>query len=185
MDSMQEILRKRDLKTFENTYFLNFTNDQAGFVKHLYDGLEEIINDYLETKICPAILASIGKNFLLDLNIQWSDYNASIDKIISVFESMDTVWLWDVYINVEPDHDLGYPEDVEDLALTLFRDKVIHHDCIRKQLRKELSDMIRDGDEGNTISNSAAKSTCEILMVLEVKDLIPKENVKKMLNFKC
>ena len=74
---------------------------------------------------------------------------------------------------------------VYNMGLSLFRNKVIHHDCIRKQLRKELSDMIRDGDEGNTISNSAAKSTCEILMVLEVKDLIPKENVKKMLNFKC
>ena len=125
-------------------------------------------------------MVSSKENFLLHLDIQWSDYLASIDKISSVFEDMDTVFEWDMLGNVEPKYSLDYSSKVEELGLTLFRDKVICHDSLNGLLRKALSDM--NEDEGNLTANSAAKRACEMLIKLGVKDLIPckkKFNVSK------
>ena len=53
-------------------------------------------------------------------------------------------------------------ENVYNLGLILFRDKVVRHGCIGKNLRDTLLDMIARERRGEVIDRMAVKNACQV-----------------------
>ena len=60
-------------------------------------------------------------------------------------------------------------ENVYNLGLILFRDKVVRHGCIGKNLRDILLDMIMRERRGEVIDRMAVKNACQMLMLLGIE----------------
>ena len=60
-------------------------------------------------------------------------------------------------------------ENVYNLGLILFRDKVVRHGCIGKNLRDTLLDMIMRERRGEVIDRMAVKNACQMLMLLGIE----------------
>lgn len=60
-------------------------------------------------------------------------------------------------------------ENVYNLGLILFRDKVVRYGCINNHLRKTLLDMIIKERKGEIIDRLAIKNACQMLMLLGIE----------------
>jgi cullin 3 len=60
-------------------------------------------------------------------------------------------------------------ENVYNLGLILFRDKVVRYGCINNHLRKTLLDMIMKERKGEIIDRLAIKNACQMLMLLGIE----------------
>ena len=57
-------------------------------------------------------------------------------------------------------------ENVYNLGLILFRDKVVRYGCINNHLRQTLLDMIKKERKGELIDRPAVKNACQVFLFL-------------------
>ena len=126
--------------------------------ERLYNGLKEVVTAHLETKVRHDVTLSLQNNFLHTLNTAWSDHQTSMVMIRDILMYMDRVYVQQ-----------NNCENVYNLGLILFRDKVVRHGCIGKNLRDTLLDMIMRERRGEVIDRMAVKNACQMLMLLGIE----------------
>ena len=151
-DAIQEIQRKNNSGlSFEELYRNAYTMVLHKHGERLYTGLKEVVTQHLETKVRTEVLASLNNNFLQTLNAAWSDHQTSMVMIRDILMYMDRVYVQQ-----------NSCENVYNLGLILFRDKVVRHDSINNHLRITLLDMIMRERKGEVIDRPAVKNACQV-----------------------
>jgi cullin 3 len=104
-----------------------------------------------ETKVRTDVLSALNNNFLQTLNAAWSDHQTSMVMIRDILMYMDRVYVQQ-----------NNCENVYNLGLILFRDKVVRYGCINNHLRQTLLDMIMKERKGELIDRPAVKNACQV-----------------------
>ena len=99
--------------------------------ERLYNGLKEVVTAHLETKVRHDVTLSLQNNFLHTLNTAWSDHQTSMVMIRDILMYMDRVYVQQ-----------NNCENVYNLGLILFRDKVVRYAGISTHLTSTLLEMI-------------------------------------------
>merc|ERR1719435_357919 len=99
--------------------------------ERLYSGLKEVVTNHLESKVRQDVLHALNNNFLQTLNAAWNDHQTSMVMIRDILMYMDRVYVQQ-----------NNCENVYNLGLVIFRDKVVRYGCIGNHLRVTLLDMI-------------------------------------------
>ena len=158
-EAIQEIQRKNNSGlSFEELYRNSYTMVLHKHGERLYSGLKEVVTQHLETRVRNEVLVSLNNNFLQTLNAAWSDHQTSMVMIRDILMYMDRVYVQQ-----------NNCENVYNLGLILFRDKVVRYGCIGKHLRDTLLDMIMRERRGEVIDRLAVKNACQMLMLLGIE----------------
>lgn len=158
-DAIQEIQRKNNSGlSFEELYRNAYTMVLHKHGERLYSGLKEVVTAHLETKVRADVLASLNNNFLQTLNAAWSDHQTSMVMIRDILMYMDRVYVQQ-----------NNCDNVYNLGLILFRDKVVRYGCIGNHLRVTLLDMIMKERKGEVIDRLAVRNACQMLMMLGIE----------------
>ena len=104
-----------------------------------------------ETKVRTDVLSALNNNFLQTLNAAWSDHQTSMVMIRDILMYMDRVYVQQ-----------NNCENVYNLGLILFRDKVVRYKGINSYLRTTLLDMIKNERKGELIDRPAVKNACQV-----------------------
>ena len=157
-DAIQEIQRKNNSGlSFEELYRNAYTMVLHKHGERLYNGLKEVVTAHLESKVRADVLASLNNNFLHTLNMAWSDHQTSMVMIRDILMYMDRVYVQQ-----------NNCENVYNLGLMLFRDKVVRYGSISSHLRQTLLDKIMKERRGEVIDRLAVKNACQMLMMLGI-----------------
>jgi len=157
--AIQEIQRKNNSGlSFEELYRNSYTMVLHKHGERLYSGLKEVVTAHLDNSVRNAVLDSLNNNLLQTLNASWSDHTTSMVMIRDILMYMDRVYVQQ-----------NNCENVYNLGLILFRDKVVRHGCIGKNLRDTLLDMIMRERRGEVIDRMAVKNACQMLMLLGIE----------------
>jgi len=157
-DAIQEIQRKNNSGlSFEELYRNAYTMVLHKHGERLYNGLKEVVTAHLESKVRADVLASLNNNFLQQLNMAWSDHQTSMVMIRDILMYMDRVYVQQ-----------NNCENVYNLGLMLFRDKVVRYGSISSHLRQTLLDKIMKERRGEVIDRLAVKNACQMLMMLGI-----------------
>jgi len=158
-NAIQEIQRKNNSGlSFEELYRNAYTMVLHKHGERLYSGLKEVVTQHLESKVRNDVLAALNNNFLQTLNATWSDHQTSMVMIRDILMYMDRVYVQQ-----------NNCENVYNLGLMLFRDKVVRYGGIGDHLRKTLLDMIKKERGGEVIDRLAVKNACQMLMLLGIE----------------
>ena len=125
--------------------------------ERLYSGLKEVVTNHLENKVRSDVLASLNNNFLQTLNSSWNDHQTSMVMIRDILMYMDRVYVQQ-----------NNCENVYNLGLVIFRDKIVRYGSIGNHLRHILLDMIAKERRGEVIDRGAIKNACQMLMMLGI-----------------
>ena len=125
--------------------------------ERLYSGLKEVVTNHLESKVRNDVLQSLNNNFLQILNGAWNDHQTSMVMIRDILMYMDRVYVQQ-----------NNCENVYNLGLVIFRDKIVRYGCIGNHLRVTLLDMIMKERRGEVIDRLAIKNACQMLMMLGI-----------------
>jgi len=157
--AIQEIQRKNNSGlSFEELYRNSYTMVLHKHGERLYSGLKEVVTAHLDNRVRNDVLDSLNNNLLQTLNAAWSDHTTSMVMIRDILMYMDRVYVQQ-----------NNCENVYNLGLILFRDKVVRHGCIGKNLRDTLLDMIMRERRGEVIDRMAVKNACQMLMLLGIE----------------
>merc|ERR1719474_2548649 len=104
------------------------------------------------------VLQALNNNFLQTLNAAWNDHQTSMVMIRDILMYMDRVYVQQ-----------NNCENVYNLGLVIFRDKVVRYGCIGNHLRVTLLDMIMKERRGEVIDRLAIKNACQMLMMLGIE----------------
>ena len=100
---------------------------------------------------------SLNNSFLQTLNAAWNDHQTSMVMIRDILMYMDRVYVQQ-----------NNCENVYNLGLILFRDKVVRFGCIGNHLRSVLLEKIAQERRGEVIDRLAVKNACQMLMMLGI-----------------
>jgi len=154
--AIQEIQHKNNSGlSFEELYRNAYTMVLHKHGELLYSGLREVVTTHLESKVRNDVLAALNNNFLQTLNAAWNDHQTSMVMIRDILMYMDRVYVQQ-----------NNCENVYNLGLVIFRDKVVRYGGIGNHLRITLLDMIAKERRGEVIDRLAIKSACQMLMML-------------------
>lgn len=157
--AIQEIQRKNNSGlSFEELYRNAYTMVLHKHGERLYSGLKEVVTQHLESKVRNDVLAALNNHFLQTLNATWSDHQTSMVMIRDILMYMDRVYVQQ-----------NNCENVYNLGLMLFRDKVVRYGGIGNHLRTTLLDMIMKERKGERIDRLAVKNACQMLMLLGIE----------------
>merc|ERR1712013_709880 len=132
-EAIQEIQRKNNSGlSFEELYRNAYTMVLHKHGERLYSGLKEVVTNHLESKVRHDVLHALNNNFLQTLNAAWNDHQTSMVMIRDILMYMDRVYVQQ-----------NNCENVYNLGLVIFRDKVVRYGCIGNHLRVTLLDMIQ------------------------------------------
>ena len=162
---VQEIQRKNNSGlSFEELYRNAYTMVLHKHGERLYSGLKEVVTNHLESKVRQDVLQALNNNFLQTLNAAWNDHQTSMVMIRDILMYMDRVYVQQ-----------NNCENVYNLGLVIFRDKVVRYGCIGNHLRVTLLDMIQKERRGEVIDRLAIKNACQMLMMLgiETRNVFP------------
>ena len=155
---MQEIQKKNNSGlSFEELYRNAYTMVLHKHGERLYSGLKEVVTNHLENKVRGDVLASLNNNFLQTLNSSWNDHQTSMVMIRDILMYMDRVYVQQ-----------NNCENVYNLGLVIFRDKIVRYGSIGNHLRHILLDMIAKERRGEVIDRGAIKNACQMLMMLGI-----------------
>merc|ERR1719193_1155735 len=126
--------------------------------ERLYSGLKEVVTNHLEMKVRHDVLQALNNNFLQTLNAAWNDHQTSMVMIRDILMYMDRVYVQQ-----------NNCENVYNLGLVIFRDKVVRYGGIGNHLRITLLDMIMKERRGEVIDRLAIKNACQMLMMLGIE----------------
>lgn len=154
--AIQEIQHKNNSGlSFEELYRNAYTMVLHKHGELLYSGLREVVTTHLESRVRNDVTGALNNNFLQTLNAAWNDHQTSMVMIRDILMYMDRVYVQQ-----------NNCENVYNLGLVIFRDKVVRYGCIGKHLRITLLDMIIKERRGEVIDRLAIKSACQMLMML-------------------
>eukprot|EP00088_Acartia_fossae_P013428 TRINITY_DN17039_c0_g1_i1.p1 TRINITY_DN17039_c0_g1~~TRINITY_DN17039_c0_g1_i1.p1 ORF type:complete len:776 (-),score=232.42 TRINITY_DN17039_c0_g1_i1:593-2920(-) len=154
--AIEEIQRKNNSGlSFEELYRNAYTMVLHKHGELLYSGLREVVTTHLESKVRNDVLQALNNNFLQTLNAAWNDHQTSMVMIRDILMYMDRVYVQQ-----------NNCENVYNLGLVIFRDKVVRYGSIGNHLRITLLDMIMKERRGEVIDRLAIKSACQMLMML-------------------
>jgi len=157
-NAIQEIQRKNNSGlSFEELYRNAYTMVLHKHGERLYSGLKEVVTNHLESKVRNDVLTALNNNFLQTLNAAWNDHQTSMVMIRDILMYMDRVYVQQ-----------NNCENVYNLGLIIFRDKVVRYGCIGNHLRLTLLDMIMKERRGEVIDRLAIKNACQMLMMLGI-----------------
>lgn len=157
--AIQEIQRKNNSGlSFEELYRNAYTMVLHKHGERLYSGLREVVTNHLESKVRNDVLAALNNNFLQTLNAAWNDHQTSMVMIRDILMYMDRVYVQQ-----------NNCENVYNLGLVIFRDKVVRYGCVGNHLRVTLLDMIMKERRGEMIDRLAIKNACQMLMMLGIE----------------
>jgi len=157
-DAIVEIQRKNNSGlSFEELYRNAYTMVLHKHGERLYNGLKEVVTAHLESKVRTDVLSSLNNNFLHTLNMAWSDHQTSMVMIRDILMYMDRVYVQQ-----------NNCENVYNLGLMLFRDKVVRYGSICHHLRITLLDLIMKERRGEVIDRLAVRNACQMLMMLGI-----------------
>merc|ERR1719435_61649 len=158
-EAIQEIQRKNNSGlSFEELYRNAYTMVLHKHGERLYSGLKEVVTNHLESKVRNDVLQALNNNFLQTLNAAWNDHQTSMVMIRDILMYMDRVYVQQ-----------NNCENVYNLGLVIFRDKVVRYGCIGNHLRVTLLDMIMKERRGEVIDRLAIKNACQMLMMLGIE----------------
>jgi len=158
-EAIQEIQRKNNSGlSFEELYRNAYTMVLHKHGERLYSGLKEVVTNHLESKVRHDVLQALNNNFLQTLNAAWNDHQTSMVMIRDILMYMDRVYVQQ-----------NNCENVYNLGLVIFRDKVVRYGCIGNHLRVTLLDMIMKERRGEVIDRLAIKNACQMLMMLGIE----------------
>jgi len=157
--AIQEIQRKNNSGlSFEELYRNAYTMVLHKHGERLYSGLKEVVTNHLENKVRKDVLHSLNNNFLQTLNAAWNDHQTSMVMIRDILMYMDRVYVQQ-----------NNCENVYNLGLVIFRDKVVRYGSIGNHLRVTLLNMIMKERRGEIIDRLAIKNACQMLMMLGIE----------------
>lgn len=157
-DAIQEIQRKNNSGlSFEELYRNAYTMVLHKHGERLYNGLKEVVTAHLETKVRHDVTLSLQNNFLHTLNTAWSDHQTSMVMIRDILMYMDRVYVQQ-----------NNCENVYNLGLILFRDKVVRYAGISTHLTSTLLEMIMRERRGEVIDRLSVRNACQMLMMLGI-----------------
>jgi len=157
-EAIQEIQRKNNSGlSFEELYRNAYTMVLHKHGERLYSGLKEVVTNHLESKVRHDVLQALNNNFLQTLNAAWNDHQTSMVMIRDILMYMDRVYVQQ-----------NNCENVYNLGLVIFRDKVVRYGCVGNHLRVTLLDMIMKERRGEVIDRLAIKNACQMLMMLGI-----------------
>jgi len=157
-EAIQEIQKKNNSGlSFEELYRNAYTMVLHKHGERLYSGLREVVTIHLEGKVRNDVLQALNNNFLQTLNAAWNDHQTSMVMIRDILMYMDRVYVQQ-----------NNCENVYNLGLVIFRDKIVRYGCIGNHLRITLLDMIMKERRGEVIDRGAIKNACQMLMMLGI-----------------
>lgn len=157
-EAIQEIQRKNNSGlSFEELYRNAYTMVLHKHGERLYSGLKEVVTNHLESKVRHDVLQALNNNFLQTLNAAWNDHQTSMVMIRDILMYMDRVYVQQ-----------NNCENVYNLGLVIFRDKVVRYGCVGNHLRITLLEMIMKERRGEVIDRLAIKNACQMLMMLGI-----------------
>ncbi|XP_031573108.1 cullin-3-like [Actinia tenebrosa] len=125
--------------------------------ERLYNGLKQVVTEHLEEKIRKEVVASLSNNFLDTLNAAWNDHQTSMVMIRDILMYMDRVYVQQNGV-----------DNVYNLGLILFRDKVVRYGNIRDHLCQTLLTLVRKERKGEVVDRMAIRNACQMLMILGI-----------------
>lgn len=157
-NAIQEIQKKNNSGlSFEELYRNAYTMVLHKHGEKLYTGLREVVTDHLVHKVKEDVLQSLNNNFLQTLNIAWNDHQTSMVMIRDILMYMDRVYVQQNNV-----------DNVYNLGLMIFRDKVVRCSTIRTHLRDTLLDMVAKERKGEVVDRGPVKNACQMLMILGI-----------------
>ena len=154
----QEIQKKNNSGlSFEELYRNAYTMVLHKHGERLYSGLKEVVTNHLDSKVRNDVIQSLNNNFLQTLNSSWNDHQTSMVMIRDILMYMDRVYVQQ-----------NNCENVYNLGLVIFRDKIVRYGSIGNHLRHILLDMIARERRGEVIDRGAIKNACQMLMMLGI-----------------
>ena len=157
-EAIQEIQKKNNSGlSFEELYRNAYTMVLHKHGERLYNGLKEVVTIHLEGEIRNDVLQALNNNFLQKLNSAWDDHQTNMVMIRDILMYMDRVYVQQ-----------NNCENVYNLGLMLFRDKVVRYGSISSHLRQTLLDKIMKERRGEVIDRLAVKNACQMLMMLGI-----------------
>uniref|UniRef100_X2AMG5 Cullin family profile domain-containing protein n=1 Tax=Capitella teleta TaxID=283909 RepID=X2AMG5_CAPTE len=157
-NAIQEIQKKNNSGlSFEELYRNAYTMVLHKHGEKLYTGLREVVIDHLVNKVQSDVLESLNNNFLQTLNNSWNDHQTSMVMIRDILMYMDRVYVQQNSV-----------DNVYNLGLMIFRDKVVRYPVIRSHLRDTLLDMVAKERRGEVVDRGAVKNACQMLMILGI-----------------
>ncbi|KAK2143738.1 hypothetical protein LSH36_816g00043 [Paralvinella palmiformis] len=140
-NAIQEIQKKNNSGlSFEELYRNAYTMVLHKHGEKLYTGLREVVTEHLVHKVKEEVLESLNNNFLQTLNIAWNDHQTSMVMIRDILMYMDRVYVQQNNV-----------DNVYNLGLMIFRDKVVRCNTIRTHLRDTLLDMVAKERRGEVV----------------------------------
>ncbi|EDO35230.1 predicted protein [Nematostella vectensis] len=125
--------------------------------ERLYNGLKQVVTEHLEDKIRKDVVASLNNNFLDTLNAAWNDHQTSMVMIRDILMYMDRVYVQQNGV-----------DNVYNLGLILFRDKVVRYGNIRDHLCQTLLSLVRKERRGEVVDRMAIRNACQMLVILGI-----------------
>lgn len=157
-NAIQEIQKKNNSGlSFEELYRNAYTMVLHKHGEKLYTGLRDVVTDHLVNKIREDVLTALNNNFLQTLNSAWNDHQTSMVMIRDILMYMDRVYVQQNNV-----------DNVYNLGLMIFREKVVRHPMIRDHLRSTLLEMVARERRGEVVDRGAVKNACQMLMVLGI-----------------
>ena len=167
-DILDMLKRNNTANIFTELYNMAYEITLCEYGAQLYDGLKQVVQFYLETIVLDKILTS-SKNILYVLNLEWIEFQASLERISDVLTPLDNKINFNKLVYVKDNNILS----VTKLCLNLFRNKVIYNGCVGQRLKQTL---MQESD--NTIE---LQNCCKMFMSLAVYDIIPEDRMEKIL----
>ncbi|XP_041357096.1 cullin-3-like [Gigantopelta aegis] len=157
-NAIQEIQKKNNSGlSFEELYRNAYTMVLHKHGEKLYNGLSEVVVEHLVNKVREDVLSALNNNFLQTLNTAWNDHQTSMVMIRDILMYMDRVYVQQNSV-----------DNVYNLGLIIFRDKVVRHPVIRDHLKTTLLEMVAKERKGEVVDRGAVKNACQMLMILGI-----------------
>ncbi len=157
--AIQEIQRKNNSGlSFEELYRNAYTMVLHKHGERLYTGLKDVVTKHLENVVRVQVLRELNNNFLQTLNRAWNDHQTSMVMIRDILMYMDRVYVQQ-----------NNCENVYNLGLILFKEKIVRYGCIGNHLRDTLLEMIAKERRGELTDRLAIKNACQMLMMLGIQ----------------
>ncbi|XP_068169694.1 cullin-3-like, partial [Antennarius striatus] len=158
--SIQEIQWKITTRvSFEDQYKNVYLMVISKHGDKLYAGVKETVIEHLTSKVREDILNSLNNSFLQAMNQAWTDHQTTMVMIRDVVMYMERIYV--------PSQNV---QNVYNLGLVIFRDKVVRHKRIQDKLQQTLLNMITCERKGEVVDRGAIKNACQMLMILGLDD---------------
>jgi len=131
---------------YEIVYDRNYSESKV------YDGIKEIIGEYLFTNVREKIFP-INRQLIATIDQIWREYQKSISQIEKIFSHLSIIY-------IKPNKLLS----ISELSSKLFYENIINHQCLIYHIRDQLLLFILNEDNPNPEYKKTIRNVWQILM---------------------